>query len=519
MKPRQGAAAAAVFAVLAALPWLGKAWHIDEPLYLPAALQILKDPWHPYAFLFNWYGKELPYAAINNTPPILHYLLAGAVALTGGAESWTRLLFLPFDAAAAAGLYLLAAKRLKRPLWPVLAVLAGPCYLINMGHLMAEKLVAAFGFWAVYLALRYAEERKESLFYASAALLALALLSKYLAALFLPAILLHFLFNGLAPRKAAAYLFFACLPLLIYALWQSDALAAAALVTRQSLVLPTAGWAHKLRSLLAFTGGTVAFAGLWPFLAERKRAWLAVLVAAALFLPAFDIAPLVRSGDRLLGLALAAAGLWGLRVGAFSSPLWFGWTAGALAVTLSYWSVMARLTLFLAPPLVLGAAQALEARWSAARLARLQAAAVAATLCFTMALAAVDARHAASLREAVKTAVDLASPGGKVWSAGHWGLQWYVERAGGGVLDTGRGGWAQARPGDVVIVPRVNTNVLRPRAPVAADVFTTRVESAVPLRLLSGWTGEGGFYSNVFGFLPYSLSREPVEELEFIRIK
>lgn len=514
---RRGASAAAAFAVLTALPFLGKAWNIDEPLYLPVALQILKDPLHPYAFDFNWYGTALPYPAINNTPPLLHYLLAGALALTGGSEAWTRLLFLPFDAAAAAALYLLGARSLKRPLLPTLLILAGPCYLVNMGNLMAEKLVAAFGFWAVVLAVRFGDERREGLLYGSAALMALALLSKYMAALFIPAVALHLLWRAAGWRRVLVWTGLACAPLGLYLLWQSPAVEAAALVTRQSWALPTAGWAHKLRALSSFTGAAAGAAGVWAVLGARRRGpLLSALVFILLFSPALDLAPLVRPVDRALGVALACLGLWALWVGSLRRPLWAGWTAGALVVLFSYWSVMARLALFLAPPLVFGCAEALEEERPRRRLL---AASVALTLALSWALSWVDARHGGGSRDAAKLAAGLsAEGGGRVWSAGHWGLQWYVERAGGRALDASKGGWDEARPGDVVVVPTVNSNVMKPARPVMADIVGLRIESAVPLRLLSAREGEGGFYSSVFGFLPFSVSREAVDELSLVRL-
>ena len=91
----------AAFTAAAFLPWMGKAFHVDEQLYLPAARQILREPLRPLDFEFNWYGQSVPYRQINNTPPVLHYLLAGALKLTGGGEFAMRLCFLPFDLAAA----------------------------------------------------------------------------------------------------------------------------------------------------------------------------------------------------------------------------------------------------------------------------------------------------------------------------------------------------------------------------------------------------------------------------------
>lgn len=465
---------AAAFAVAAALPWLGKAWHIDEPLYLPVARRILEQPLDPYGFLFNWYGRAVPYPEINNTPPLLHYLLAGALAVSGGSEWLTRLLFLPFDAAAAAALYLIARHYLKEPLWPTLLVLSCPAWLINMGHVMAEKPVMAFGLWAVVFALR-------GRWLPTALLLAAALMTKYLAVLFLPVALL--LLPGRRLRTAAL----ACAPLALYVLWQKAAAGAAVLVTAQSLELPTAGWAHKLRSVLAFIGGGVLVGAPNP-------------APLPLFLPWLDVAPVVRPLDRLLGAGLACAGAGALWGAARGRRIWLVWTAAALAVTLAYWSVMARLVLFLAPPLVFAFAERRKVR-------RLH---VALALTLSFALQWVDMVHAGAQRAVVGSLA-----GRRLWSAGHWGLQEYVTRAGGGVLED----WSQAKPGDVVLVPRVNSSVLKPRSPVVADVRTVTVTSRVPLRLLSGWTGEGGFYSNVFGFLPFSLSTEPVDEIAVVELK
>jgi hypothetical protein len=48
---------------------------------------------------------------------------------------------------------------------------------------------------------------------------------------------------------------------------------------------------------------------------------------------------------------------------------------------------------------------------------------------------------------------------------------------------------------------------------VRGRVATQRVDHPVPLRLLSRQGGQAGFYTSVSGFLPFALSREPVEEI------
>ena len=61
---------------LVVFPFAGQAFHIDEPFFLAIARHILSDPLHPLAFWYNWYGDAVPMASINNTPPLLGYLLA-----------------------------------------------------------------------------------------------------------------------------------------------------------------------------------------------------------------------------------------------------------------------------------------------------------------------------------------------------------------------------------------------------------------------------------------------------------
>ena len=51
----------AAFAVIAALaPFINKAFHIDEPLFIWMAHQISRHPQDPYGFSVNWYSTVQP---------------------------------------------------------------------------------------------------------------------------------------------------------------------------------------------------------------------------------------------------------------------------------------------------------------------------------------------------------------------------------------------------------------------------------------------------------------------------
>lgn len=500
-----------------------KPWHMDEPFFLAIARQILKDPLHPLAFDFNWYGSAVPMGTINNTPPLLAYLLAGALRLTGGSEFWTRALFFPFDLAAAWGLLALAGRFLKRPLMPALVVLAGPAWALNMHHLMAERVMAGFLFPCLWLFVKGVEEDDGRAKGVSSVLACLAVLSKYNAVFLLPVAVSY----GFARGASWAFLASWCLAAVSGAAawqawsWHSGAnpgLAALAVTTEAAAGFWSAP-SHKARALLAFTGGCGVAAALWGFFLRPR--WYVVLggaaLSAALFSPYFDLAPVVRGVDRATGFLLA----WGVlaSAGALASgprrpgtALWAAWALSVAVLQLAYWSVLARFVVLLLPPVVFALAERLEEEGASERL---YAGTFVAALALTVGVGLVDWTYAAAQREAARIVAEN-HRGRALWTTAHWGLQEYLVAAGGKPLDAGRGGWAEVKRGDVVVVTKANSNLLKPATPVQSDVSGWTVTSPVPLRHISAWTGEGAFYSSVMGFLPWSISREPVEEFTVV---
>lgn len=513
----------AAFVLSTGLCLWAKPWHMDEPFFLAIARQIIRDPFHPLAFDFNWYGSAVPMGTINNTPPLLAYLLAGALKLTGGSEFWTRALFFPFDLAAAWGLLALAGRFLKKPLLPTLIVLAGPAWVLNMHHMMAERVMAGFLFPALWLYVKGVDEKNQQAFRGSAALACMAILAKYNGIFILAPVLAYGLLGGEPLPRLAGW---GLTAISGASAWQAYSLFAGANPGLAALAVTSeaaAGFwsapSHKARALLAFTGGCGVATSLWgAFLKPSRRVVLGGAAAAGvLFLPLFDLAPIVRGVDRATGFLLAWGVLVALAVLAKGrrtpgAPLWAAWLVAVAALQLAYWSVLARFIVFLLPPLTFWLAEKLEEKGSSQRL---HAATLAVVLVLTLGLGVVDWTYAAAQRVAARRVV-AEHPGRTIRTAAHWGLQEYLVAAGGKPLDHARGGWDEAAPGDVVVVTRANSNAQKPARPLAADVTGWTVTSPIPLRHISAWTGEGAFYSSVMGFLPWSLSREPVEEFTVV---
>lgn len=521
---RRDLAVVAAFTLATGLLLWGKPWHVDEPFFLAIARQILRDPLHPLAFEFNWYGRAAPMGALNNTPPLLAYLLAGALRLGGGSEFWTRALFFPFDLAASWGLLALAARFLKRPLLPVLIVLAGPAWALDMHHVMAERVMAGFAFPAIWLFVKAVEEGRVRTLYASAVLASLAVLTKYNAIFLLPVAVGWGLARGMPLRRLAGWCAAAVAGAAAWQAWSwasgsNPGLAAWSVASQASGALWSAP-SHKLRALLCFTGGCGVAAAAWgAALRPSRRILLACAAASAVLLsPFFDLAPLVRPVDRATGFLLA----WGVMVslGALvtgrrtrGAPLWASWAAGVAVLQFGYWSVLARFVVLLLPPLTFWLAERLEDERAGAP--RLMAGTLAACVSLSVAIGLVDWTYATAQRDAARL-VARQYPGRALWTTAHWGLQEYVAAAGGRPLDLARGAWDEVKPGGIVIVTKVNSNIIRPSRPLRARTQGWTIQSPVPLRHMSGWTGEGAFYSSVMGFLPWSLSKEPVDEFTVV---
>src|SRR6266404_6266432 len=94
-------ATALLLAVAVLLPYLNKAFTIDDPLFLRSAEQVVRDPLHPTAFSIVW-DEDIPIQASQGlfvTGPVTAYLLAPSILL-GGAEWPAHLVQLTFYVAA-----------------------------------------------------------------------------------------------------------------------------------------------------------------------------------------------------------------------------------------------------------------------------------------------------------------------------------------------------------------------------------------------------------------------------------
>jgi hypothetical protein len=504
MTRRRLGVVAAVWA-LATLPFLDKAFHIDDDAYLAVARHVAVDPWRPYSFpLHTALGWDSGWT--DNHPPLVSYLLAAASGLDGGRQREVPLHFAMsmFTGLAAFALYGLAARFRAPPAFTTAVVLLSPVVLPGT-NVMLDTPLLALGLAAILLHVEGVDRITPARVAAAALVAGLACLTRYPGVMLFPVLACYSVL-----RRAWWSLGYQLVGWLLPALWCAHNL----VVYGRLHVLARAG-VDAGRAAPGIGGGAVVVlvilgaAVAWiPLVATRSWRWLVVI---GLALVTGMIVARGMERDRWAASLMIANGL----VLAWAIPLRlrtaYGNGRGPDAVFLVAWCAAAILFAVCLPPfqaarhyeLALAPAALLAAAESSAGG---RALALVITVAVGLAVAAADAELAGAYRTVVRElAAETAGTGHQVWVTGEWGLGLYAERAG---LKR-----APMRPeavaaGDLLVVARGVHH-----APVAPDVLrrftllrTIEPPRRVPLRTMLDLRG---FYAQTPWDVPYAITSRP----------
>jgi hypothetical protein len=514
------------------LPFLGRAYNIDEPLFLWLGEHLQRDPWNFYGFDVNWYGTPQPMHEVTQNPPLAGYWIALWAALLGWSEVALHAAFLPSALASVLGTYFLARRFCAHPHAAALLALATPAFLLSATTVMCDVTMLAFYVWALVCWVEGVGQKRTRLFVLAGVLALCASLTKYYGATVVPLGLAWALTARERPRGWWLALLIPLAGLLAYE-WRAHDL-----------------YGHGLLR------GAASYATDPDGVRESgalERGAIGLMFAGACFAPALFLAPLVWSRTRLL-VGVAALAAIGFGLGAARSagqgfgpidlshppiPLTLGlrlqllaaamagasllgvaaldlvrrrdragallvlWLAGTFAfASWLNWTNNGRSNLPLVPPAAILFVRALEARgWSAARPARAHAAAFAPCLALALFVAWADARWAGTIHEEARGILARhAGSGTPLWFQGHWGFQYYMQRGGALPLDLDD---ATVAPGERIAMARNNVDQVElPLQQVRVLERTSRPEPGF-VRTHS-WELRAGFYSSVFGPLPYA---------------
>jgi 4-amino-4-deoxy-L-arabinose transferase-like glycosyltransferase len=511
------------------VPFVGKAFHIDDPLFIWSAKQIQVGPANFYGFAVNWRGTETPMAETAKNPPGACYYIALVGSLFGWREITLHIAFLIPAVAAVLGTYYLAKQFCSRPVLAALAMVLTPVFLVSSTNIMCDTMMLSLWVWAVVFWVRGIKSDKQLSLFFAAVLIAICALTKYFGMTLLG---LLFVYALIERRKLGTWVLFLLIPVAILAgyQWVTHVLYGRGLLSNAAAYAIDYRWKGGAELIskglmgLAFTGGCLLIALFYTPLLWSRR--ILIVGAVVMVLLIFDLAFAKKTGGASIlntddvrrvflvqvGLmAVAGMNVLGLAVADFwkcrsaESLLLLLWVLGTFIFAgFVNWTVNARSILPMVPATGILLMRRLDQRsktgqWAGNRWAMwplVPAAFFAVLVCWADYTLAGTARNAA---KAIHEKFE--NQHGNIWFQGHWGFQYYMEAANARAID-----FKHSKPasGDIIIIPENNTCI---QFLSEEQVRPSEVFKFVPNKFLATMNPllGAGFYSDIWGPLPFAV--------------
>jgi 4-amino-4-deoxy-L-arabinose transferase-like glycosyltransferase len=520
------------------MPFINKAYHIDDPLYLWAARQIQSNPLDFYGFMVNWYQTKMPMFEVINNPPLAPYYIAIISSLFGWAETTLHIAFLISAVAAVIGTYYLASEFCSMPLVATLVGVLTPVFLLSSTTIMCDIMMMMFWVWATLIWIRSLKRNSAIGLISATILIALSSLSKYYGMCLIP---LLFIYSLAKKRNLGRWAFFLLIPILAlagyqwltYTLYGRGLLSIASSYALERQKLELVQLIVKSATGLFFTGGCFISVFFFSFLLWRKRSLVIgavlILLLTVYYLYAFEPNGLIYNDPTDLNwtfifqcflfsasgigvLFLAISDFW--RHKDADSLFLFLWVIGTF-IFASYlnWSVTSRTILPMFPVVGMLVIRRIEQNSDNHGMVKVNYVLVPLILSLVVALSVTWADY--KWADAARSTADALNHRyrnypGTVWFQGHWGFQYYMEKYGGKAFDINE---SDIPRGDILIVPPDNSSkFLLHEDMLFLDVVYKVTPGISWLSTLNKSTG-AGFYSSKWGPLPYAFG--PVPEVAY----
>jgi Dolichyl-phosphate-mannose-protein mannosyltransferase len=534
--------------LLCLLPFSGRAFHVDDPLFVWSGQQIAKHPLNPYGFQVIWDNFSEPMSEITKNPPLACYYVAAIGSIAGWSERALHLGFLLPALALVLGTYRLSLRFTKSPLIATTATLLTPGVLVSASSVMCDVMMLAFWVWAAVLWMEGLDSDKPAYLAVSSLLLALAALTKYFGICLLPLLLAYSIARKRQVGWWALYFLVPLAALGGYQFWTAvkygHAMFSQAMDFSQSEQTVN-GKASLLASGLvcaSFVGGcTLSALLLFPFFWSWKKLAFGLIIGSLCTLilaqgwvglghyglvlrecfRAGWIAPGIQLAVAIsTGVAVLVLGLSELRQWKNSDSLFLGlWLVGTF-IFAGYlnWSVNGRTIILLIPPTGILLARRLDKFHFNGDMRQQRKLAFALVLSGVISLwvTKADSDWANSARQASQVIQQQTDKGTQtVWFEGHWGFQYYMQLWGARPVDFLR---SETRAGDVLIVPDSNASSYPlPSLQFVSSSGLLRIKLPQPLSTMR-WRRGAGFYSSFYGFMPFVFAPPATEQYYVLRL-
>jgi hypothetical protein len=503
------------------VPFLGKAFHMDDPLFIWTARHIRSHPADFYGFKVDWSYEQAPMSVEMNNPPLACYYMAAVGRVLGWSEQALHFGFLFPAVALALGTYCVARRFCSHPFAVALATIAAPVFLLCSTSLMCDTMMSALWVWAVFFWMEGLDPENPRRLLLSATLIAACALTKYFGVCLIPLLAAY---SVLQRRRAGRWLVYFVWPILILAAyeWMTARLYGHGLLwgavdyaTRHT---GPGGYLSKVVETLAFSGGCLILAlAALPLLWGGKGMAAGAAVAAAAgglvaamkdvgffsvvegghvkWLYLVQISLLVVGGAIILALAVSDA----VRNRTPASILLLLWVVGVLFfVGAVNWTVSGRNILPLAPAAALLIVRRVEFRqaggirgfwWP-----------VGISLAVALMVSWADLKLAGSARDMAQSLTSQMAPRfNGMRFEGHWGFQYYMEQLGAKPLERNHQALGS---NEAVVIPLGNARLFKLAGNHFEAVGQIDVTPATWLSVQSVPAG-AGYYSDGWGPVPY----------------
>lgn len=441
-----------------------KAFHVDDTFHLEAAQWIEQHPLQPMSGLVNWADDPEPLHHFNQ-PPGFFYLVALTGHCFGYGEAPMHAMRSLFTLLALVCFHRLARHRAPRHAMLLTTLFAFcPAFLVNQGLMTDVPLLACMLLVLCLLLVPGRMPDGPRYLLASLALSA-ALFIKYTALPLLPVFLL-----ALVLRRQWRWLPLVLVPLVLLACWSAwniHEYGSMHLFDRRGGDPSLRGIYVRSLSLLTALGAVAPFIPLFAVVLGKKIAarlfpvWAAACAVGVALVAAVYLGQLPEhASDQVLRVAFTLNGLLIMVCcSAFllgpaahcttGSWLLAAWACGLLLFTALFSPTTASRHLLLPlPALLLLLAPALLKATAGTRVL-----AVTCTALLGVLLTLSDKAYAGFYRQHAPLIAHTLQrqTTGTVWSAGHWGWQWYARLAG---MPTYGTTTSPVQPGDILVIPQ-----------------------------------------------------------------
>lgn len=177
------------------LPFLDKAFHIDDSATLRIVQNVLDDPLDPFAGMSAWFGRPIPILELATNPPLLSYYLAPFASWSDYSEIVLHAAMMPFLLLFAGALLSLARRFSPSPWLCVLFVMTSSGVVVST-NVMRDIPAAALSTASLALCIAGTDRGSRTSLLLGSVLAGLAILTKYSAIVVVPLFVLYALLKG-----------------------------------------------------------------------------------------------------------------------------------------------------------------------------------------------------------------------------------------------------------------------------------------------------------------------------------